>query len=123
MDKKWVVLLVVGYLTGVAIVLPCGCKREMKREMSLEEWRLDKQKDIAGRHRSAKGKQLHETSALIGRSKKDVLDTLGDPDRQEPGGGLIYVLGPDPSFGIDVWELHVEFGQNGVVRATSIGVY
>jgi len=48
---------------------------------------------------------------------------LGDPDEQSSDGALIYGLGPDPSFGIDLWVLYVDFDHCDVATSTRIDVY
>ncbi len=44
---------------------------------------------------------------------------LGDPDHKSSE-VMVYRLGPDPSFGIDFWDLRVEFDDEGCVAVTSM---
>jgi hypothetical protein len=92
-------------------------------EYGFMQWRIDGHKKIHERHRAAFGRELNVSGELIGKSKKHVLLDLGTPDRENEDGIVIYVLGPDPGFGIDVWELHVTFDEGGFVRATEVKAY
>jgi hypothetical protein len=66
---------------------------------------------------------MRNSHDLVGRSLAQTLNLLGEPDRLTYGGDLVYVLGPDPNYGIDIWELHIKFGKYGIVQATTIESY
>ena len=53
---------------------------------------------------------------------KTVLELLGKPDRESASKELVYGLGPDPSFEIDIWDLRVELDENDRVRTTAVDV-
>ena len=100
-----------------------SARRQSTPQYGLPEWRLDRDKAYFDRRRSHLAEKLHVSGELVGKLKKDVLIDLGVPDRNTKDGTLIYVLGPDPSFGIDVWELHVKCDSAGLVSGTCIMVY
>lgn len=66
---------------------------------------------------------MHVNGELVGKLVNDVLRDLGGPDRETVDGTLIYVLGPDSGFGIDIWEMHIACDKAGIVRTTEIKAY
>lgn len=92
-------------------------------DYGLAEWRDDRARDVIERGRSALGLEMHESGELIGKSRHGILDLLGTPDADPSSEELVYALGPDPSFGIDLWELRLEFDEDGRVRATAVDIH
>jgi hypothetical protein len=87
------------------------------------EWREDVAKDIGKRRRSEFGLALHQRGDLVGKTRQTLLELLGKPDRESVSKEMVYGLGPDPSFGIDIWDLRVELDENDCVRTTAVDVY
>jgi hypothetical protein len=99
-----------------------SCSRD-KSSYGIAEWRQDATKDIVHRHRSKFGLEMHERGDLCGKSRQSIVELLGNPDGEVASTTLVYGLGPDPSFGIDIWELRVEFDDADRVRSTAVDVY
>ncbi len=99
-----------------------SCSRGQS-EYGYAKWRNETGIDIIERHRSRFGLEMHERGDLIGKNRKTVLELLGKPDRESASKELVYGLGPDPSFEIDIWDLRVELDENDRVRTTAVDVY
>ncbi len=110
--------MVVCWCVGASTL---SCSRD-NSDYGLADWRRDADADVLDRCRSELGQQIHQRGDLIGKSRQDVLDMLGDPDHKSSE-VMVYRLGPDPSFGIDFWDLRVEFDDEGCVAVTSMETY
>lgn len=82
-----------------------GCYRAT---YSIETWRAEAEVAGTQRRRSELAENLVRKKQLIGQTKEQVEAYLGSPDRENDT-EWVYVLGRDPSFGIDMWEMHVSY--------------
>ena len=113
-------------ISGVMIALGVLCASNCVRSNStytVADWRADRQKQDVDRNRASMGQTLHRSGELIGKRRDAILDLLGPADDNSQRGVLIYGLGPDPSFGIDILRLRIIFGGDDKVTATEIEVY
>lgn len=101
----------------VIVLSLASCSEEAKwphEKFNQDRWR---QSVVTERFRFAN--DLTENHLLIGKSRGEVLESLGTPDSEDDR-QLTYLLAVRDGGFNQVWMLDVFFGEDGIVKSTAI---